>query len=457
MNDSNQNQRAFLSSNRRHILMISNHGIHQWDVLPGLPDTGGQNVFVNQFTAALVEEGFKVTIVNRGGYPHPITGEMRRGKRYRGTYQRILYLDDGLATFIRKEEMAARMPALVTALQEALAADKNPVDFMISHYWDGAALGAQYNQQQPHPIPHVWVPHSLGTVKKRNVDPASWAELHIDERIAREQRLLTQVDSVAATSSTIRQALRDDYKYAGPLTFLPPCVDTNRYYPREVPPADALWAFLCDRAGISSDAIRSRKIITEISRTDTTKRKDILIRAFAQVHQQMPDTLLVVAIDESKRNLAQDLHELIKTLNLERAVAPVGVIPQLLPRLYAASEVYCTPSVMEGFGMSAQEAAASGVPVVASHLVPFATEYLIGDSARKVPVAKSPHPLRQGDGALIVQADDVQGFAAACLRLLRDDTLRAAMGHNAYHITVPYFTWPARVQAFLDTLMEVPQ
>jgi hypothetical protein len=49
--------------------MITNHGIHQWQVVPGLPDTGGQNVFVNQFTAALVKLGFRITIINRGVCP----------------------------------------------------------------------------------------------------------------------------------------------------------------------------------------------------------------------------------------------------------------------------------------------------------------------------------------------------------------------------------------------------
>lgn len=57
-----------------HILMITNHGMHQWQVVPGLPDTGGQNVFVNEFSQALANLGFEITIVNRGGYPDPVWG-----------------------------------------------------------------------------------------------------------------------------------------------------------------------------------------------------------------------------------------------------------------------------------------------------------------------------------------------------------------------------------------------
>ena len=26
-----------------HILQVTNHGLHEWEITPGLPDTGGQN------------------------------------------------------------------------------------------------------------------------------------------------------------------------------------------------------------------------------------------------------------------------------------------------------------------------------------------------------------------------------------------------------------------------------
>ena len=43
-----------------HVLMITNHGVHEWEVTPGLPDTGGQNVYVNEFTAALIAAGYRI-------------------------------------------------------------------------------------------------------------------------------------------------------------------------------------------------------------------------------------------------------------------------------------------------------------------------------------------------------------------------------------------------------------
>jgi glycosyltransferase involved in cell wall biosynthesis len=406
--------------------MITNHGIHQWEIIPGLPDTGGQNVFVNQFTEALAKLGFRITIVNRGGYPHPVTGEWRRGIHYKDQHQRILYLEDGLPEFVRKEDMDEQMSRLAESLKSYMDAEGTKVDLMVSHYWDGAKLGVLYNKSRQERVKHVWVPHSLGAIKKRNVPQERWAGLRIDERIATERSLIPDLDGIAATSSAIEQALGEDYGYTTPPLFLPPCVDPDRYYPRKVSEEDNVWDFLSQRSGEGSEAalspeeVRGCKIVTEISRTDTTKRKDVLIKAFAKAHQRVPNSFLIVSIDDGQEELAGD--------------------------------IYCTPSVMEGFGMSAQEAAATGVPVVASHLVPFVTEYLLGKDVEEVHFEGDRQPLKLGEGAIVVQADDVNGFACALEMLLSNDDLRKTMGQNAYHVTVPYFTWQNRVTNFLEEI-----
>ncbi|NIV36163.1 MAG: glycosyltransferase, partial [Anaerolineae bacterium] len=292
--------------------MITNHGIHQWRVIPGLPDTGGQNVFVNQFTAALAKLGFRVTIANRGGYPHPVTGESRTGIHYWDECRRILYLEDGVREFVRKEDMGERIPALAESLSRTLDAEGIGVYLIVSHYWDGAAIGARYNADRSGQVQHVWVPHSLGAIKRRNVPPGRWGGLRIDERIATERSLIRGLDGIAATSSAVERALREDYGYTGPTVFLPPCVDPDRYHPREVSDADPVWGFLSQRSGLPPEAVRRCKIVTEISRTDTTKRKDVLIEAFAIARQRVPNSLLVVSVDDTKDELAGELKGLIR-------------------------------------------------------------------------------------------------------------------------------------------------
>ena len=448
--DSPGSHAAFLASPRKHVLMITNHGVHQWDIVPGLPDTGGQNVFVNQFTAALARCGFKITIVNRGGYDHPMTGAIQTGLHYKDQNQRILYLQDDKNEFVRKEDMHEQIPGLVRSLDAYLSAERTRIDLIISHYWDGAKIGALYNKMLPEHLKHVWVPHSLAALKKRNVNVDKWTDLRIDERLYAEVELIQYLDGIAATSSTIRKTLIDDYGYSGPDLFLPPCVDIERIHPRAVPEDDDIWDFLSQRSGLSKEGVRECKIITEVSRTDTTKRKDVLIKAFAKVLPRFPRSLLVVSIDDKEKELSRELRELIVDCGAGGNTAVAGSIWDLLPALYAVTDIYCTPSVMEGFGMSAQEAAATKVPVVSSSLVPYVVEYLIGENPEEIwRDGNSGTTISKGDGAFIVKPDDVDGFAYGLEILLSNEPLRVEMGENAYHCTIPYFTWDNRVKDFL--------
>ncbi len=443
---------AFHASPGKHVLMLTIHGTHEWRVVPGLPDTGGQNVFVNQFSNALAGHGFKVTIANRGGYLHPKTGSRLEGLNYRDNRQRLLYLEDGDDHFVRKEDMGDHVSALADNLLAFTQEDGCRIDYIVSHYWDAAQVGTLLGRRGAQPIPHVWVPHSLGEIKKRNVAPERWNGLRIEERIEAERGILAGVRAVAATSATIRESLITDYGYGGTVPFLPPCVDPDRYHPRQVQEVDELWEFLAQRAGISAAEIRDRLIVTEISRTDTTKRKDVLIRAFARAHQDIPNSFLIVSIDESNPALSAELRSLIAELGIANEVAVVGTVWERLPRIYAVTDVYCTPSIMEGFGMSVQEAAATGVPILASHLVPFASEYLLGADPEEVTGEGGAGSFMIGKGAIVVEAEAVDGFAHALIRLLSDRHLRWTLGERAYQLTIPYFTWPSRSKAFIEAV-----
>ncbi len=431
--------------------MITNHGVHEWQVTPGMPDTGGQNVYVNQFTDALIEQGYRVTIVNRGGYPHPVSGDMQTGVvDHPSGRARILYIEDGTPAFVRKEDMDEHVAPLAADLHRKLADEGSGYDLVISHYWDAASIGVALNELSGRDVPHIWVPHSLGALKKRNTDPSSWADIRIDERIAHERALLERIDGAVATSSAIRDSFVDDYGYQ-PRYFLPPCVDPDRYHPRAPRECDAVWDFLAQSSPFSASELRTRRIILEISRTDRTKRKDVLVQAYAQVRERIPDSLLVVALDDRGGQAYEEVVALIGELSLERDVITLGSVWEQLPCLYAAAAVYCTPSVMEGFGMSAQEAAATAVPTVASDLVPFVTEYLLGPAAKRLE-SEPGGDLLAGDAAIVVPADDIDGFARALTMLLSDDALRDQMGQRALEITIPYFTWAHRTRDLLDDL-----
>jgi glycosyltransferase involved in cell wall biosynthesis len=249
--------------------------------------------------------------------------------------------------------------------------------------------------------------------------------------------------------------LEDDYDYHQ-ILFLPPCVKTERYFPRFLEEDHEVWAFLAQHVPLTAADIRKKLIITEISRTDKTKRKDVLIKAFARVHNKYPDTLLAISIDDTEEELAAELKTLIKTLKVADHTAVLGYVWDELPDLYAATAIYCSPSVMEGFGMSVQEAAATKVPVVASDLIPFVKEYLLGEEIIQISYdGMDEIPMLQGEGAFEIRADDVDGFAEAIERLISDEDLRKEMGERAYDITLPYFTWKNMTARFIETVKKM--
>ena len=431
--------------------MLSIHGVHEWNVVPGLMDTGGQNVFVNQFSDALVKMGYRITIVNRGGYKHPRTGSFQAGLNYIDKFQRILYLEDGLAKFVRKEDMGDRFGHLVKALKSFMSSDGSPVDLLISHYWDAGALGCMLKKEMGIDSKHIWVPHSLGSVKKRNMPPQARESLRIPDRIENEGKTLENIDFVAATSNIIKEAAKMDYGYKGRFLWLPPCVDQDRYYPQNVLNDDPVWNYLSDLSKLEINDIQERRIITEISRTDKTKQKDVLIKSFAQVLKKHPKSLLIITIDDANHALAEELRGLIAEYNITDSTGVVGSIWEMLPKIYAITDIYCSPSIMEGFGMSVQEAAATKVPVISSDLIPFVTEYLRGTKSQRI-TTNAGKEIWIGDGAIIVPAGDIDGFSYAMDLLLSDDKLRIKMGENAYKTVISYFTWDQIVKDFIREL-----
>jgi glycosyltransferase involved in cell wall biosynthesis len=440
-------EQAFLENPKKHILMITNHGIHQWDIVPGLVDTGGQNIFVNEMTRSMTELDFKVTIVNRGGFPHPVTGEPRSGVDCLNPNQRILFIEDGKKEFVRKEDMIEQVPELVDDLYTKLMDEEGQtIDLIISHYWDGAKIGVLLNERLTAKVQHVWIPHSLGNIKIKKLTDEEKEDLRIFERIEEEKWILERVDSAAYTSKEIKNSLEKEYGCTSDV-FLPPCIDTDRYFPKRPGDNDPIWRTLAALGPRTPQDLKERYIITEISRTDHTKRKDVLIKAFGQVHEERPDTVLIVAIDEKRRDIAHELHTLIDELDLGEAIIPVGSVRDELPDIYSVTSIYCSPSVMEGFGMSVQEAAASGVAVVASDLVPYAKEYLLGSMVDEIPVDGGS--IQVGEGAVVVPADNVKGFAEALLYLLNNMEVKQKMAVNGYRITIPQFTWEKMTRDFL--------
>jgi glycosyltransferase involved in cell wall biosynthesis len=165
-----------------------------------------------------------------------------------------------------------------------------------------------------------------------------------------------------------------------------------------------------------------------------TKDKGVLdlARAFAMLAAERSELhLLVAGPDEQRmRPLMRQLCDACtaRVHFLDFTTAPETVM--------AASDVLCLPSYREGFGNVVIEAAAAGVPAVASRI------YGIVDA------------IEDGRTGLLHEPGDVTGLAAQVRRLVTDEVLRHEFGRAARARVERDFSQPALTAAMLDFLAQ---
>jgi glycosyltransferase involved in cell wall biosynthesis len=118
----------------------------------------------------------------------------------------------------------------------------------------------------------------------------------------------------------------------------------------------------------------------------------------------------------------------------ERIRTPGFVDAGDLAALYAGADVFCYPSLLEGFGMPVLEAMAQGAPVVTS----------AGTATAEV----------AGDAGLLVEPTDPEALAAALGAVLDDEALAARL-RSAGLARAATYTWERTARLTVAAYREV--
>lgn len=127
-----------------------------------------------------------------------------------------------------------------------------------------------------------------------------------------------------------------------------------------------------------------------VGRFDPQKDYHNLVRAFAQVVMEKPNTVLLIAGDGPLR---PSVEELVRELRLEGSVRFLG-IRRDMPRLMNAADAYAMSSAWEGMANVLLEASASGLPIVATDVGGNGEIVIDGETGFLVP-PKDPGKLAQ--------------------------------------------------------------
>jgi glycosyltransferase involved in cell wall biosynthesis len=182
---------------------------------------------------------------------------------------------------------------------------------------------------------------------------------------------------------------------------------------------------------VAADEPRSSDGATILCVARQYPRKHVadLLRALPAVRRAVPRARAVIAGDGPEHAA---LLALASQLRLGDAVSFTGALPDdELARLYRHADVFCLPSVQEGFGIVFLEAMACGLPVVATG------------------AAAIPEVVPQRQAGLLVPPGDAAALADALVELLSDAPMRAAYG-AAGQAHVEQFDWDRVAGRFLD-------
>ena len=279
----------------------------------------------------------------------------------------ITRIDSGNRNYLAKEELAADRAAFTAALIADLTTRTHRPDIIHAHFADAAEVAKAV--RDVFGIPFIYTAHSLGRDKAASLDVIDQA---MNSRIAEEAAAIVSADAIIGSSrdECERQLLAYPGARIGTIHRITPGTRTQFIDHRAK--AQALIApFLRNPA---------RPVILAIARPVWKKNIAALVEAFGNdPHLKAAANLVIVAgqrrnaetCDTEQGDVFRDLVERIDAHDLYGGVAyPKHHDDEHIAGLYqlAASSrgVFANPALIEPYGLTVVEAAAYGLPVVAT-------------------------------------------------------------------------------------------
>jgi len=159
------------------------------------------------------------------------------------------------------------------------------------------------------------------------------------------------------------------------------------------------------------------KIVVSSSRLTPKNGLDYLIKAVGRVPRLK---LIIIGDGEQKKSL----QSLISSLNLDDRVFLLGYLEHSrLPEYLNMADIFCRPSINEGFGISFIESMACKVPT-------------IGTS-----VGGITDIITDGNNGLLVPPEDTEALTRALKRAIQDKHLSRSLAENGLKTVKERFTW----------------
>ena len=355
------------------------------------------NVYVRELVSALAQAGVECTTYTRATRPDmPEVMQVEPGHR-------VVHLAAGPFD-LAKEDLPRVVELFGDAVIDHLKNERG-ADVVHANYWLSGLVAHRVKHELE--LPFVSTFHTLARVKAEGGDPEP------DRRDRAEADIINCADAICVSCTEEESQFRRLYgDPPGRIEIVAPGVEQAFFAPGD------------KRGARHALSLPSGPVLLFVGRIQPLKGVDVAVRALAELNR--PDALLLVVGGasglEGSVEVARVMN-LIDELGVRDQVRFVDPQPHhILSTYYRAADIVVVPSRSESFGLVAAEAAACGIPVVASAVGGLLT--LVDD----------------GLTGYLIPGRDPSVFADRIRTILDDPALAASMGVRAAERARRY-TW----------------
>ncbi len=445
---------------QRYIALLSVHGLIRGKNLElgNDADTGGQVLYVLELAQSLARHSDvgRVDLITRLIIDPNVEADYAIPIETLSDKLRIVRIQAGPDEYIQKEMLWDHLDSFVDNVNNFFKENGFAPDLLHSHYADAGYVGA--NLASLTGIPLIHTGHSLGRVKRHRLLASGLTKEEVETRYniarrieAEELALATAERVITSTHQEIEEQYELYHHYQPNLMrVLPPGTDLKKFVPSKK--AEALASPLFNE--LTRHLVNPDKpIILALSRPD--KRKNIvgLIESYGQSAElQNLANLVVIAgnrddIDDLDAGAQEVFHEILMAIDRYDLYGKVALPKQhcraQVPEFYriaaASGGVFVNPALTEPFGLTLIEAAASGLPIVATE-----------DGGPRDIVANCKN-------GLLVDPLDSDSISAALIKLLENKEYWSRCAHQGFHGVREHYSWEAHVNRYIDLINPIVQ
>lgn len=369
-----------------YIVMLSVHGlIRGRDLELGRDaDTGGQSLYTVELTRALAElpEVAGVDLMTRRVVDPQVASDYADPVEVLGPKARIIRIDAGPEAYIRKEDLWDYLDSFADNALTFFRTEGLSPDVIHSHYADAGYVGTRLANLLGVPLVHTG--HSLGRVKRRRLIASGIKRDVIETRYNMARRIEAEELTLGSASLVITSTANEidaqyglyDHYQPEQMQVIPPGTDLTRFKPPDGSE---------QRAPIAADVARflnnsAKPMILAVSRPDERKNIATLVHAYGESSelQECANLVVVAGNRDDIRDLDNGAQSVLGNLLLDidrydlygKVAYPKHHRQDEVPVMYqlaaASGGVFINPALTEPFGLTLIEAAASGLPIVAT-------------------------------------------------------------------------------------------